>query len=332
MLKDFGKDIPKLYKRVLVTGGAGFIGSHLCEKLLSLGVKTYSIDDFSTGKRENIKSFLKNKKFTNIECDITDFPKLESYFKKYRFEAVFHQAASKKTICLRDPKRDLEVNGKGTLGLLQTAQKYKVKKFVHASTGSVYGELQTKVQDENHPLSPTSYYGVSKLAGERYAILFHKLYDLDTTVLRYFHVYGPRQEFSPYGGVVAIFMRNCLKNENPTIFGTGKQERSFTFVRDVVNANLLVASRPKTKGEVYNCASGIHVTIKQLLDEINNHFRDKTKQFKIIYDDWVPGDIKEFNIDNRKIKKLGLTFVTNMSPGLSEVYESMKTSLSNVKK
>lgn len=315
--------ISKKHQRALVTGGAGFIGSHLCEKLLNLGLKTYSLDDFSAGKKENVIPFLKNKKFANIEADITDFNKMEKIFKKYRFDVVFHQAASKKTICLKDPKRDLEVNGKGTLGLLQLSLKYKVKKFVHASTGSVYGELQTKIQDEKHPLNPASYYGVSKLAGEKYVILFNKLYGLDTTVLRYFHVYGPHQEFSPYGGVVAIFIRNCLKGENPIIFGTGKQERSFTYVDDVVKANLMAAINPKTKGEIYNCASGIHVTIKQLLNDINKLFR-KNNNFKIIYKDWLTGDIKEFNIDNSKIKKMGLTFVTEMKPGLIATYEGME--------
>lgn len=328
MQKNYFSALSKKYKRALVTGGAGFIGSHLCEKLLELGIKTYSMDDFSTGKRENVALFSKNKNFTSIECDITDFRKTESYFRKYRFDIVFHQAASKKTICLKDPKRDLEVNGKGALGLLQLSQKYKVKKYVHASTGSVYGELQTKKQSETHPLNPTSYYGVSKLSGEKYAILFNKLFDMDTTVLRYFHVYGPRQEFSPYGGVVAIFIRQCLNNEDTTIFGTGKQERSFTYVGDVVNANLLVALKPKTKGEIYNCASGIHITIKELANKINKLFREN-KNYKIVYGDWVIGDIKEFNIDNSKIKSLGMDFVTDIEPGITATYESMKV---NIKK
>lgn len=332
MPKNFSQIIPKKFKTILVTGGGGFIGSHLCKELVNLGVKkVVSVDDFSTGKKENLKDLVKRKNFTSVVADITDFTKMERIFKKYHFDAIFHQAASKKTICLKDPKRDLEVNGKGTLGLLQLAEKYKVKKFVHASTGSVYGELQTKIQDEKHPLNPTSYYGVSKLSGEKYVILFNKLYDLDTTVLRYFHVYGPKQEFSPYGGVVSIFIRNCLKNEDPTIFGTGRQERSFTYVKDVINANLIAAVDPKTKGQVYNCASGIHITIKKLLDMINKKFR-QDKNFKILYNDWVPGDIKEFNIDNSKIKKLGADFVTDMEPQLAGIYESMKANFQNDKK
>lgn len=324
MATNFSQIIPKKFKRILVTGGGGFIGSHLCDKLINLGCKTVvSVDDFSAGKYENLKELTKRKNFTSIKADITDFAKMERIFKKYHFDAVFHQAASKKTVCLKDPKRDLEVNGKGALGLLQVSEKYKVKKYIHASTGSVYGELQTKVQDEKHPLNPTSYYGVSKLAGEKYTILFNKLYGMDTTVLRYFHVYGPKQEFSSYGGVVAIFIRNCLNKEDPVIFGTGRQERSFTYVDDVVNANLLVAAKPQTKGEVYNCASGVHVTIKHLLDQINKLFR-QDKNFKIVYKDWLIGDIKEFNIDNSKIKKLGATFVTDMEPGLIATYDSMQ--------
>lgn len=315
--------IEKSYKRALVTGGAGFIGSHLCERLAQLGLSVYSLDDFSTGKRENIIPLTKKyKNLKSIECDITDFKKTEKYLKKYKFDIVFHQAASKKTICLKDPKRDLEVNGKGALGLLQLAHKYKVKKFIHASTGSVYGEPKFKPQTEDHPLNPTSYYGVSKLAGERYVALFNTLYDMDTTILRYFHVYGPRQEFSPYGGVVAIFIRNFLNNETPVIHGTGKQERSFTYVDDVVNANILVAIDKRTKGQVYNCASGIKVTVKELLDVIAQSFGIKKPKAK--HDDWLVGDIKEFDVSNAKIKKLGLKFTRNIKPGVDVTIESMQ--------
>lgn len=329
---NYGARIKKKYHNALVTGGAGFIGSHLCERLAQLGLSVYSLDDFSTGKRENIIPLTKKfKNLKSIECDITDSKKTEKYFKKHRFDIVFHQAASKKTICLKDPKRDLEVNGKGTLGLLQLAQKYKVKKFVHASTGSVYGEPKFRPQTEEHPLNPTSYYGVSKLAGERYVALFHTLYGMDTTILRYFHVYGPRQEFSPYGGVVAIFIRNYLNGETPVIHGTGKQERSFTFVNDVVDANITVAVDKHANGQVYNCASGIKVTVKELLDNVAQAFGIKKPKAK--HDAWLVGDIKEFDVSNAKIRKLGVKFTRNIKPGVKATIESMKQSLQkNAKK
>jgi len=316
----------KKFKTALVTGGAGFIGSHLCEKLASLGISVYSLDDFSTGKRENIQPLTKKyKNLKSIECDITDFKKTETYFKKYKFDIVFHQAASKKTICLKDPKRDLEVNGKGTLGLLQLSHKYGVKKFVHASTGSVYGEPMVKPQTELHPLNPTSYYGVSKLAGEKYAMLFHKLYGMDITVLRYFHVYGPRQEFSAYGGVVAIFIRNLLNGEKPVIFGSGKQERSFTYVDDVIRANIAVAGDSKSNGQVYNCASGIKVTINDLLKTVTECLN--IKYIKPEHQNWLVGDIKEFDVSNKKIRVLGVAFTKDIKPGISATIKSMKASL-----
>ena len=134
-------------------------------------------------------------------------------------DIVFHQAASKKTICLNNPRLDLEINAKGTFNLLELSVKHNVKKFVHASTGSVYGEAQYKPQDEQHPLNPTSYYGVSKLAGEKYVRAFHDLYNLNVTILRYFHVYGPRQESSDVGGVVSIFTRRILEGKPIYIYG-----------------------------------------------------------------------------------------------------------------
>jgi len=315
------KIYPKLkqkYKKALVTGGAGFIGSHICEELVTRGFKVISIDDYSAGKKVNLKHLKKFKNFEEAKCDITDMKNLPRYFKGV--DIVFHNAASKKNICLKDPRRDLAVNAGGAFNLAELACKNKVKKFIHASTGSVYGEKITK-QDENHPLNPVSYYGVSKLAGERYSQVFHKLYGLDTTILRYFHVYGPRQEFNEYGGVVAIFTRNLLNGERPTIFGDGKQERSFTYVKDVVKANLLVATKPEASGEVYNCASAISVTINQLCREVLKHF-GKT-DVKPIYEDWLVGDIKKFDIDNTKIKKLGMDFVTDFRVGLNETIEEL---------
>lgn len=301
------------YKKALVTGGAGFIGSHIVEELVSLGVETISIDNYYAGKHENLVHLKDHSNFQEVECDVTDLPGLEKYFPGV--DVIFHQAASKKTICLEDPRRDLDINAKGTFNILELALKHQIKKIVHASTGSVYGEAQYFPQDEMHPLVPTSYYGVSKLAGEKYVKAFQLLYGLDTTILRYFHVYGPRQESSDVGGVVSIFSRNMIQKDPITIFGDGTQQRSFTYVKDVVKANILAAVDPDSTGAVYNCASGIKVTIKELADLIAALL--KVKDLQINYEDWMPGDIKVFDIDNSKIRQaLGLEFVTDFEQGL----------------
>ena len=306
------------YKKAMVTGGAGFIGSHIVGDLVKMGVETVSIDNYFAGKHSNLEHLTGFPNFTEVECDVTDLANLETCFPGV--EVVFHQAASKKTICLNDPRRDLQINAEGTFNLLELSKKYGIKKFVHASTGSVYGEAVYLPQDEKHPLVPTSYYGVSKLAGEKYVNAFEHLFGLDTTVLRYFHVYGPRQESSDVGGVVSIFVRLMLAGEPITIFGDGTQQRSFTYVGDVVKANLLAATTPGTKGEVLNCASGIKVTIRQLADMVAQTLG--VGEPEILYADWMPGDIKVFDIDNRKIRqKLGLDFITDFERGLALTVE-----------
>jgi len=309
------------YKKALVTGGAGFIGSHIVEELVKMGVDTISIDNYFAGKHENLAHLKDYPNFQEIDCDVTDFDKLDRYFRGV--EIVFHEAASKKTICLNDPRRDLDINAKGTFNLLELALKHKTKKFIHASTGSVYGEAQYFPQDEKHPLVPTSYYGVSKLAGEKYVKAFDHLYGLDTTVLRYFHVYGPRQESSEVGGVVSIFTRLMLASKPITIFGDGTQQRSFTYVKDVVKANLMAAVTPGTKGQVFNCASGIKVTIQELADMIADILGIENQQ--IIYEDWMPGDIKVFDVDNSKIREiLGIQYITDFKIGLIKTIEWAK--------
>ena len=188
------------FQKALVTGGAGFVGSHIVETLVKKGVYTISVDNYFAGKSENLEHLKQYSNFEEVECDVTDYSSLEKLFKGV--DVVFHQAASKKTICLNDPRKDLQINAEGTFNLLELSLKYDVKKFVHASTGSVYGEALYFPQDENHPLNPTSYYGVSKLCGEKYVKAFSHLYGLNTTSLRYFHIYGERQESSDVGGVV----------------------------------------------------------------------------------------------------------------------------------
>ena len=309
------------YSSAVVTGGAGFIGSHLVERLVKGGVETYSFDNYLAGKKENLVHLKDYANFHDIEGDVTDAEALEEVFSQ-GIDVVFHNAASKKTICLRDPRRDLEINAGGAFNILELATKYKVKKVVLASTGSVYGEAEYYPQDEGHPLNPTSYYGVSKLAGERYGLVFHKLHDLNVTVLRYFHVYGPRQEYSDVGGVVSIFARRLFHGDPLIIFGDGTQQRSFTYVGDVVRANLLVAQDDRTAGEVYNCASGIRVTIYELASVLKEMFnRGDTP---IIYQDWQPGDIKIFDVDNSKLCGLGFKFKTDFKSGLAKTVSWVK--------
>lgn len=306
------------YKKALVTGGAGFIGSHIVEELVQKGVETISIDNYFAGKHENLNHLNKYSNFQEVECDVLDIDKLDTLLKDV--EIVFHEAASKKTICINNPRLDLEINAKGTFNLLELSIKHGIKKFVHASTGSVYGEARIYPQDEEHPLNPTSYYGISKLAGEKYVKVFEHLYGLDCTVLRYFHVYGPRQESSEVGGVVSIFARAVLNNNPIVIFGDGTQQRSFTYVKDVVKANLYAAAGESTKGKIYNCASGIKVTINELAYLVPKILGKKN--YPIIYKEWTPGDIKVFDINNQKIKNdLSIDFLTDFEKGLENTIE-----------
>jgi UDP-glucose 4-epimerase len=309
----------QLYKTAMVTGGGGFIGSHLVNALLKEGLSVISVDDYSSGKPYNLDNAktLYPEKFHETICDVSSYEKLKEIFETFDIDVVFHNAASKKNICLKDPKRDLEVNGAGAYNVLELSKVYGVKKVVHASTGSVYGEAQYFPQDESHPLVPASYYGVSKLAGEKYCKLYNDVFGLSTTVLRYFHVFGPNQEHDPdLGGVVAIFIDRAKQDLPLIIHGDGTQQRSFTHVSDIVGINLLVACSPESNGEAYNCASGVNVTIQELADLVKN---DMNLEAGHIYDEWLVGDIKVFNVDNSKIKNLGFKFQTSFEKGIGEL-------------
>lgn len=310
------------YQKFLVTGGAGFIGSHICEELLKQNKEVICVDNMVNCDMKNIKPFLDKSNFTFIEDDIRNLkdPKYEHLFKN--LDVIFHEACGKCTVCMLDPELDLSVNAWGTFVLLELSVKHKIKKFIHASTGSVYGEPQYFPSDEKHPLKPTSYYGVSKLAGERYVEVFGNMYGLNYSILRYFHVYGTRQVSSDYGGVVAIFIKKCLKNEPITIYGTGEQMRSFTYVKDVVNANFLCAENKETDGQIFNACSGIQVTIQELCDMVKEKMGCQNLEVK--YDDWRKGDIKFFNVSNEKISKFDINFQLNFSEVLNHLIDEYK--------
>lgn len=304
-------------RRTVVTGGAGFLGSHLVDALLARGDEVIAVDNLvgTQGSLRNLDSAVDNSRFTFFREDILDWATQQNLA---GVDTVFHQAASKNTVSIADPERDLLVNGLGTLRLLMASVSAGVRKFVHGSTGSVFGELEDQ-QDELHPTRPASFYGVSKLAGESYCRVVGQIYGLDTTVIRYYHVIGPRQDDSDTGGVVPIFIRNCEKGEPITIFGSGEQVRSFTSVHDVVNANLLVAAEPKAKGEFYNCASGIQVSIQELAEFVRSALDVDTE---IRYEDWRPGDIINFDVDNAKIMNLGAQFNADWQGVVRDVISS----------
>lgn len=277
--------------KAIVTGGAGFIGSHIAERLIKDGHDIIVIDDLSAGKESNIP---KGAKYFGHDVSF--------WLQPFRdIDVIFHNAASKKNICLRDPGRDLDVNGAGTLMLLQWAKRTGVKKFIHASTGSVYGEVIGRITEQTC-CNPVSYYGISKLAGENY--VNHS--DLDTTVLRYFHVYGPRQENDPHlGGVIAVFKKQMEEGNPITIHGTGEQERVFTHVNDVVEANIQAWLNPVSYKKVYNCCCVDSVTVQAMAYKLMT----KYGQVDIKRAPNLEGDIFNFNVDNYRIKEdLGIRF------------------------
>jgi len=310
-------------KKAMVTGGAGFIGSHICESLLADGIEVISYDNYSAGKPENLAP-LRSKygdQLIDVAGDVLNVDYLRHEMEG--MDCVFHNAASKKNICMHDPRLDLQVNAEGTFNVMEAAVDLGVKKVVHASTGSVYGEPVELPQTESHSLKPLSFYGVSKLAGDRYAYMFAKQAGLDVTILRYFHVYGPRQDNGPFGGVVSIFAHNILDIKPVTIYGDGLQERSFTYVKDVVRINRMVAELPG-HGEVYNCASGISVTIEELAREL---MALADIEVPIIYTHPLEGDIQHFCMDPSKVKSLGFEFEMPFTEGLKHVldYEGVRT-------
>ncbi len=302
-----------------MTGGAGFLGSHLVDTLLARGDRVIAVDNLigTHLSRKNIEHNLANPQLTFVQEDILDWATPENL---QGVDTVFHQAASKNTVSLRDPEKDLAVNSLGTLRLLLASVDAEVRKFVHASTGSVFGELD-ETQDELHPTRPRSFYGVSKLAGESYCRVVEQIYGLDTTVIRYYHVIGSRQDDSDTGGVVPIFIRNCEESEPITIYGTGEQVRSFTSVHDVVNTNLLVADHPMAKGQFYNCASAIQVSIQELAEFIR---AEMDADVPIVYEDWRPGDIVNFDVANDKVVALGAAFNVDWHDVVRQVIASRR--------
>lgn len=247
----------------LVTGGAGFIGSHLAEELVKQRQRVRVIDNLSTGKKEHIKPFLSNIEF--VEGDICDVELVREAMDGVDY--VLHQAAVPAVPrSVKDPLTTNWVNVGGALNVLIAARDADVKRVVYASSSSVYGDTPVLPKHEKMKQEPRSPYAVSKLAGELYCQAFYHVYGLETVVLRYFNVFGPRQDHkSQYAAVIPKFIAALLHSEPPTIFGDGDQSRDFTYIENVVAANLLAAKVPGVAGEVFNIASGERITVNELV-------------------------------------------------------------------
>ena len=249
--------------KVMVTGGAGFIGSHIVDACLKADLEVIIVDDLSTGKRENV-----NPKARLYVADIRDEQTLDKVFAQERPEAICHQAAKANVReSMVKPLLYADVNVMGSLTLLELARKYGCKKVVYASTGgAVYGEPEYLPVDEKHPINPLDPYGASKHHVEHYLYIYRTHYDLDFTSLRYPNVYGPRQD--PYGeaGVVAIFTAQMLNGDQPIINGSGEQERDFVYVGDIARANVLALTRGG--GEYVNLGSGIGTSVNTIFQEL----------------------------------------------------------------
>lgn len=300
-------------KKVIVTGGAGFIGSHLTEELVRQGYQVIILDDLSTGRLENIELVLKKENVDFIQGSITDLPLLRELF--HGVEYVFHQAAlSRVPRSIDDPLTANEVNIRGTLNVLMAAREKRVRKVVYASSSSVYGDALALPQREDMPPNPLSPYAVTKLAGEYYCNIFRQIYGLSTVCLRYFNVYGSRQDpQSQYAAAVPAFTERVSQNLPPVIFGDGEQSRDFTFIQNVVQANILAAV--KNAEGVYNIGSGKSVTINQLAKAILNLAQ---KDLQPIHEAPRPGDPRHTLADISKARGFGYEPEWTLEDGLRE--------------
>jgi nucleoside-diphosphate-sugar epimerase len=297
--------------KYLVTGGAGFIGSNIVEKLLQLGHEVRVLDDFSSGRRENLASFVKN--IDLVEGDIRDFDTACRAVKTMDF--VLHQAALPSVPrSVADPITSNAVNITGTLNMLEASRRAGIRRFVMASSSSVYGESEELPKHEKMMPSPLSPYAVNKLTDEYYCRVYWGLYQLPTVCLRYFNVFGPRQDpKSEYAAVIPRFITALQNGTKPTVYGDGGQSRDFTYVENAVNANILASENDKMSGGIFNCACGAQYTLNQLLDKLRKIIGSEVQAN---YDPPRAGDIRHSFAAVEKLKQQGFKVTVDFEEGL----------------
>lgn len=305
--------------RVLVTGGAGFIGSHVCEAYRGAGWDVVAVDDLSTGRRENVPE--------GVELRVMDIRSdaLGELLETGGFRLVNHHAAQIDVrVSVRAPRHDAAINVDGFLNVLDSARRGGVERMVYISSGGVVygeaGELPIPEAREKEPLSP---YGVSKLAGEHYLHCYRKIHGLDYVALRYANVYGPRQDPHGEAGVVAIFSRRLLKGEPLVIYGDGEQTRDYVFVKDVARANLRVSRMDLDAGgemdeRAYNVGTGRETSVNGLADELESVAGTESGR---VHEDPRPGELRRNALDVSRLRQTGWRPERSLSEGLARTYE-----------
>jgi UDP-glucose 4-epimerase len=306
-------------KTALVTGGAGFIGSHLVDRLLSEGYKVVVVDDLTTGKLRNL-----NPSATFHHTDITH-PSIQAIFDRAQPDLVFHLAAQVSvTGSTKDPIQDAQINVIGTLRLLEASRHSGIEKFIFSSTGgALYGEPVKNPCPEGAAITPLSAYGLSKYLAEQYVELYHRLYHLNYTTLRYSNVYGPRQDPHGEAGVIAIFAQRMLEGKQPQIFGSGDQERDFLYVSDVVEANILSIDRGD--GQAYNIGTGKGTSVNrtfELLREILQYKWDAEHRPQ------RPGEVDKIILEcSKAARELKWSPTVDLATGLRQTIEHLRKSV-----
>lgn len=309
----------------LVTGGAGFIGSNLVEALLARGEQVRVLDNFSTGRRENLENL--SGELEVIEGDVTDLATVRSAIQGVEY--VFHEAAIASVHrSVADPISTDRTNALGTLNVLWAAHEAEVRRVVYAASSSAYGEASGNIKEDHrtHPISP---YGVSKLAGELYCSAFYSTYGLETVALRYFNVFGPRQDpTSEYSAVIPRFISAILAGRQPTIYGDGEQTRDFTYVANIVDGNLRALTSPDAAGQSLNLATGSRISLNQLANTLGEILAVPVQPE---YAPTRPGDIRHSSADiARASQVLGYTPVVDFRLGLERTVTWFRQSLSQV--
>ncbi len=309
----------------LITGAAGFIGSNLTRALLERGERVRGIDNFSTGKRENLAGLESQIDFR--EVDLLDGPALREACAGVDY--ILHQAALPSVPkSVADPLTSHNANINGTLNLLLAAREAHVRRVVYAASSSAYGDTPTLPKHEEMPSSPISPYAVQKLTGELYMNSFHSVYGMETVSLRYFNIFGPRQAAdSPYSGVLAKFITLMLQGKQPVIHGDGEQSRDFTYIDNAVSANLLAATAPAAKvaGKVFNVATGSRFSLNQTFEILKKLTGYSGKP---AYNEPRSGDIKHSLADIRKAREaLGYVPHVNFEDGLRQTVDWYRTQM-----